>query len=125
MMSLLKYLLPFILAAAVWGGADVPVDVTEDPALESCIHASVSQTSMSSPDAQLCLPRQVSFANTVRLAGGTVRTISVHRNSLEFAKSGKVINAGIRYSVQNNSVFFHSAKVEPSYKLFFLGRLII
>ncbi len=124
-MNLLKYLIPVILAAALWNGSDICADVTEDHAPESCVHASVSQISISSPEAELCLPRQVTFANTVRLAGGPGRTIGVHRNSLEFAKSGKVVNAGVRYITQVNTIFKHSAGIEPSHRLHSLGRLII
>ena len=125
MMSLIKYLLPFILAASVWGGADVSADVAEDDVIGFVISSSLNQTSISSSESEFCLPRQVSYANTLRLAGGARRTGSMQRNNLEFAKSGKVINAGIRYLVQNNSIDIHSAGIEPSYRLICLGRLII
>lgn len=125
MISLLKYLLPVIFAATFWCGAGHSADVVEEYFMGSSITASVSQTAISASDQELCLPRQVSFANTVRLIGNARRTGSIQRSSLEFAKSGKVINAGVRYFTQNISIIIHSAMIKPSCRLKCLGRLII
>jgi hypothetical protein len=48
------------------------------------------------------------------------------RNSrAEFAKSGKVVNAGLRYVTQTKSIILHSSLIEPAHKLIYLGKLII
>ena len=126
MKKLLKYLLPVIVAAAFAVGADsdVCVDAGCDFA-DECIFDDTCLTSISSAESELCLPRQASFANTLPVHGSPQRTNANQRNNIEFAKSGKVINAGIRYFVQKLSIATGSRLCDPSHILFSLGKLII
>ena len=52
------------------------------------------------------------------------RTNTVQRSSLEFAKAGKIVNAGIKY-LTISTIIFQSALYEPASRLSALGRLII
>ena len=126
MKKLLKYLLPLIVAAAFAGSADsdVCVDATSGFA-EECIFEQICPTSISSTESELCLPRQVSFANSLPVQGSPQRTNTNQRNNIEFAKAGKVINAGIRYFVQTHSIQTGSSLCDPAYMLLSLGKLII
>ena len=117
MKSLLKYLLPCIFAAALWYGTGVSADdVSEDFFTYLSVDSSLSGTDISASDSDLCLPRQESAVNTVRLAGTSGRTATMQRGDLEFAKSG---------NRQYLSIILNSAIVRPSYRLISLGRLII
>ena len=126
MRSLLKYLLPFIFAAAFLCGNGESADVvSEDFFMEISIESTLSQTDISASDSDLCLPHQLSSANTLRLAGNARKTGNMHRSNIAFAKSRKVINAGVTYFTQNLFIITHSAMIRPSYRLITLGRLII
>lgn len=126
MKKLLKYLLLVIVAAAFACSADsdVCVDAGCDFA-EECIFDQTCLTSISSTESELCLPRQVSFANTLPVQGSPQRTNANQRNNIEFAKAGKVINAGIQYVVQKSIILTRSPQAEPSHMLLCLGILII
>ena len=126
MKRLLKYLIPVIMAAIFWNCADNPASaVPEDVSAGLSVMASACQTGISSADMEFCLPSQVSFANSQRVQSAPRRTASTHRNGLEFAKSGKVFNACLKYSVQRRSIIVHSSMIEPSHRLLSLGKLII
>ena len=126
MKKLLKYLVFFFVAVAFWGSADkdvssVPIeDIADMSIADVSSHADFSPT-----DHQFSLPRQTSFANSQRAQSSVRRTNSVHRNNTEFAKSGKVENAGLRFSIQAKSIIIHSSLIEPAHKLIYLGKLII
>ena len=127
MKKLLKYLL-FILAAAVlWATAadrEMSSVMPEDVA-DMVMEKAISGTDISQSDHEFSLPRQTSFANSQRAQSSVRRTNSVHRNNTEFAKSGKVVNAGLRYVTQTKSIILHSSLIEPAHKLIYLGKLII
>ncbi len=126
MKKLLKYLLFFVVAVAFWDSTDkeVPSVSIEDIAEMALADAS-SHTDFSPTDHQFSLPRQTSFANSQRAQSSVRRTNSVQRNNTEFAKSGKVENAGLRFVVQTKSIIIHSSLIEPAHKLIYLGKLII
>lgn len=126
MTRLLKYLLSFIVAAAFWSGADVQTHAASAEVADGhFLNEAINATSISASEAELCVPRQVSFANTQQVQSTARRTTSIQRNNLEFAKSGKVINAGVKYFIQRISIITHSSLVKPGYRLLCLGKLII
>lgn len=126
MKRFLKYLLSAIVAFVFWNCTDIPVSaVSEDSSATMSLVETESQTTISESESVLCLPRQDSFANSYRSQTTARRTVSEGRSNIEFAKSGKVINAEIRYSVQRNSILIHSTLIEPNHRLLSLGKLII
>ena len=125
MWNILKYLLPLIVTAALSGGTVESVsDIQEDFMSEASLDVLGCQNSISETESDLCLPRQITNGTTTNVQNAARRTNSVQRSSLEFAKSGKLINAGIKYFTRNISVF-KSALYEPASRLSSLGRLII
>ena len=126
MKKLLKYLLFFLAAAVLWGEADKEMSsVTAEDVADMVMEKAISGTDISQSDHEFSLPRQTSFANSQRAQSSVRRTNSVHRNNTEFAKSGKVVNAGLRYVTQTKSIILHSSLIEPAHKLIYLGKLII
>lgn len=126
MKKLLKYLLFFLAAAVLWGAADKEMSsVTAEDVADMVMEKAISGTDISQSDHEFSLPRQTSFANSQRAQSSVRRTNSVHRNNTEFAKSGKVVNAGLRYVTQTKSIILHSSLIEPAHKLIYLGKLII
>ena len=126
MKKLLKYLLFFLAAAVLWGEADKEMSsVTAEDVADMVMEKAISGTDISQSDHEFSLPRQTSFANSQRAQSSVRRTNSVHRNNTEFAKSGKVVNAGLRYVTQTKSIIIHSSLIEPAHKLIYLGKLII
>ena len=122
----LKYLLFFLAAAVLWGAADKEMSsVTAEDVADMVLEKAISSTDLSQSDHQFSLPRQTSFTNSQRAQSSVRRTNSVHRNNTEFAKSGKVVNAGLRYVTQTKSIILHSSLIEPAHKLIYLGKLII
>lgn len=126
MKNLLKYLV-FIVAAVIFqDNTERSVTSVQEKGvadmsfIEEAYHSVISET-----DSELCLPRQVSFANSFRAQSTVRRTNTAHRNNFEFAKAGKIVNAGLRYSIQHQSIIIHSSLMQPSHRLLSLGRLII
>lgn len=125
MKNLLKYLLPFIVVAAFAGGSAGSSSACDEEKVSGfSIDAATYTVSLSSAESDFCLPRQVSNVNTCRIQGNSRRTENVQRQGFEFIKSGKVINAGIRYFIQKNSIT-HSSHFVPAYRVISLGKLII
>lgn len=125
MWKILKYLLPVIVIAALCGCADErAADVQEDFMSEVALDAVGCQNSISETESDLCLPRQITSGTTTSFQNSARRTGSVQRNNLEFAKAGKLINAGVKY-LTRNTIILRSALYEPASMLFSLGRLII
>lgn len=126
MLKILKYLLPVVFAVAFWSGTDGSVADIEDGFMnETTFDVLCCQDSITETESHLCLPRQISSGNASRLQTSARRTTCIQRSNLEFAKSGKIINAGITYLVQTNFIFSRSTLYEPSSRLVTLGRLII
>lgn len=126
MKKLLKYLLFFLAAAVLWGAADKEMSsVTAEDVADMVLEKAISSMDLSQSDHEFSLPRQTSFANSQRAQSSVRRTNCVHRNNTEFAKSGKVVNAGLRYVTQTKSIILHSSLIEPAHKLIYLGKLII
>ena len=127
MKKLLKYLLPLIVAAAFWNLADTGHESSVSEEAVACMHIDQTsrQSDISETQHEFCLPRHVSFGNTQRVQNAPRRTAGFNRNNLEFAKSGKVINAGLRFFTQQKSIIIHSSLIEPAFRLLYLGKLII
>ena len=121
-----KYLLPLIVAVAFWNYEDSVLSVVpEEVPVSQLVSEAVCGTIVSSSESEICLPRQVSYASPSRVQNTARRTTGYSRINVEFAKSGKVINAGLTYFIQNKSITIHSSLTEPSHKLLCLGILII
>lgn len=126
MKRLLEYLLLFTVAAVLWGSADNAVCAPSVEGMEEiAFNGSITQTSVSAPEHQCNLPRQTSIVSAPNIQNAARRTSTFQRNSLEFAKSGKIINSGLRYFIQLQSVILHSSLAEPGNMLLCLRRLII
>lgn len=126
MKRLLKYLFPVIAAVAFWNFTEIPVSrVAEGTDAAMSLIDATCQTSVSEPQAELCLPYKVSFANSCRVQVSARRTFGSSRTNIGFMKSGRIVNAGIRYFVQKKSIIIHSSLIEPGHRLLCLGKLII
>ena len=127
MKKLLKYLLPLIIAAAFWNWSDTKHESSVPEEAIACMHIDQTsrQSDISESQNEFCLPRQESFGNTQRLQNAPRRTTGFNRSNLEFTKSGKVINAGLRFFIQQKSLIVHSSLIEPAFRLLYLGKLII
>ena len=120
----LKYLLPLMVAIAFWNCKDSFAG-PEDVVMSQTICETVCDNIISQSESELCLPRQISYASPSRVQTAPRRTTGYSRYNVEFAKSGKIINAGLRYSIQRKSIIIHSSLIEPFHKLLCLGKLII
>ena len=122
----LKYMRPLVVAGAFWNGKDNLLStVPEEIIATQTICDAVCDNVISTSESELCLPRQASYASQTRVQTTARRTAGCCRVNVEFAKSGKVINAGLRYFIQTKSILIHSSLVEPVHKLLYLGKLII
>lgn len=126
MQRIFKYILVMIIAAAVWSGADEAVaDLSPEMLVEMAIDDLHPQTSFSDYESEPLLPRQIT-SSTANHAPVVVRKIGgFQKTKLEFTKSGKLINAGVQYFIQNQYVILRSSKADPAHMLLCLGRLII
>lgn len=122
----LKYLLPVIVVAAFWNitGENVSSKAI-DNATDVSIIDSTCEPSLSEPESEPCLPRQISFSNSYRVQSVARKTAGMQRYNLEFTKAGKIFNSSIRYVIQTCSRIISPTLSEPSQKLLSLGRLII
>ena len=125
MKRLLKYLLPVLMAAAFLRCADDRESAVSSGTVADMTLGAETQTAVSTSEYDFLVPRPTSFASAQRVQGSARRTGGVQRNNIEFAKSGKIINAGLRYFIQRNSLIVHSSLIEPSHRLLYLGKLII
>lgn len=126
MKQFLKYLLLLVVAAVLCGSADDAVSAPSVQDMEEIVfNGSITPTSVSAQEHQCNLPRQTSIVNAPSVQNAARRTSTFQRNNLEFAKSGKVINSGLRYFIQLQSVIVHSSLAEPGNMLLCLRRLII
>ncbi len=122
----LTYLLPLIIVALYWNYKDNLI--SSSPEKLSPVHAiseSVCDNVIYAAESELCLARQISYTGLSRIQTSVRRTSSYSRVHFEFAKSGKLINAGLRYFIQAKSILIHSSRIEPAHKLLYLGKLII
>ena len=126
MLRIFKYILVMIIAAAVWSGADEAVaDLSPEMLAELALDDLHPQTSFSDYESEPLLPRQIT-SSTTNHAPVVVRKIGgIQKTKLEFTKSGKLINAGVRYLRQNLYIILRSSKADPGQMLHTLGRLII
>lgn len=124
--KLLKYLFPLIFVAFFWSCTDKFMSpVSEESVADAVLSEAAYHSAISTQESEFSLPRQVSIGNTQNIQGAPRRTGGAHRSSIEFTKSGKIFNAGIRYCVQTKSVITHSSMMEPAFRLICLGKLII
>lgn len=124
MKKILTYLLSFVAVALFWGCKDNLTSPDKAP-LVPAISETVCDNVIYSSESELCLPRQISYASSSRIQTSARRPSSHGRVNFEFAKSGKLITAGLRYFIQTKSILTNSSLIEPSHKLLYLGKLII
>lgn len=126
MKNLLKYLIPILMVAAfscVAGRSDS--SSLETRHCTGTIEDYASAASLSKPDYDLSIPRQIA-SSTTNLQGNARRIVNTHARTLfQIVKSGKALNAAVVYSVQRNSVIVNASVVEHAHKLVLLGKLII
>ena len=125
MKCFLKYLLFIIAAVALWNSADMEVSSTEEAAADISLVKDSYNSFISQQESNFNLPRQTSVSSGPNLQCTARRTSNLGRSNVEFAKSGKVVNAVLRYSIQWIEIIIHASFVEPSHRLLSLGRLII
>lgn len=127
MKNLLKYLILGIVALAFHHGVQGDSYADEKNSCLDIQHdfSAAGITSISTPESDFCIPRQVSSVNAPRLQNNCRRHETSHRQNVVFMKAGKTINAGVRYIVQKQSILAHSSFIKPSNRLLYLGRLII
>ena len=127
MKNLLKYLLLSLVAMAFYMGDKSDMFAHEN--VQEYDYASAYTTSLNvsitSPETDICIPRQVSTVTVPRLQSNSNRHETSHRQNHEVVKSGKTINSCLRYFVQKKSLIIHSSLMEPANKLVSLCRLII
>ena len=125
MKKLLKYILLCVVALVFYNGARAD-SYSEDISLADIQNEITAiDCFISSPQTDICVLRQVSTFTSVRLQSSSRRPNNFHHQNFECVKSGKIINAGIRYFVQRNTILTHSSLVEPSHTLIRLCRFII
>ena len=125
MWKILKYLLPLLVVAAICGGTgERASDIQEHFMSAASLDVLGCQNSISETESDLCLPRQITSGTNTNVQNAVRRTNGAQRSSLEFAKAGKIINAGIKY-LTTSIILFRSALYEPASRLSALGRLII
>ena len=126
MKNLLKYILLSILAFAFHDSAK-DVFSSEEYNLLSGLqieHILEQETFVSSPQTDICLPRQASTLNVPRTQTSS-RHDSSNRHNLEFIKFAKTITSGCNYFAQNKTLIQHSPFMDPGHKLVSLCRFII
>ena len=125
MKNLLKYLLLSLVALAFHMGAKGDMFAHEDIQDYASAYTASLNVSITAPTTDICIPRQVSTVSVPRLQSNSNRHETSHRQNCEVVKSGKTINATLRYVVQKQSLIIHSSLMEPANKLASLCRLII
>ena len=125
MKKLLKYILFSIVALAFYNGASADSYCDDISLADIQNEITAIDCFVSSPQTDICIPRQVPTFTSVRLQTSSRRPDNFQRQNFECVKAGKVINAGIRYFVQRNTILTHSSLVEPSHTLITLCRFII
>ena len=126
MLKILKYLFVIIVAAAVWSGADSAVeDILQERLDELSLEYVDCRTVVSEQGSEPCLPRQVTTTSVHHAQAGLRKSNNVQKNKFEFIKSGKVMNAGVRFIIQNRSIILNSSRCEPGHILLSQGRFII
>lgn len=126
MLKILKYLSVIIVAAAAWSGADsVAEDIPQELLNELSLEYVDCQAVVSEQGSEPCLPRQITTTSVHHVQAGLRKSNNVQKNKFEFVKSGKVMNAGIRFIIQNRSIILNSSRCEPGHILLSQGRFII
>ena len=126
MRLLLKYILPVLVALAFVGYGDG--SSCADPAasdFEMALSEAAVSCDISESEPEPCLPRQITSSVNVVPHSNARRVDNSHRHGFEVIKSGKVINAGARYFVQNISIVISSSLTEPAHRLIRMGKLVI
>lgn len=127
MKSLLKYLFLSLVALAFHMGAKSDLFAHED--VQDCNCTSTYTTSLNvsitAPETEVCLPRQVSTLTVPRLQSNSNRRETCYKKNFEVIKSGKAINSILRYVVQKQSLIIYSSLMEPASKLVRLCKFII
>ena len=127
MKHLLKYLLLSFIALALYNSAGDESythieDFFEDIPGEEYI---LSTSEYTAPQGDFSQPRPVSTVNAPRVQSNGRNNETSHRQNVEFVKSGKTINTGVRFVAQKQSLSHYSSIMETDLKLISLCRFII
>ncbi len=128
MKSLLKFIVPIIMAIAFIDGlsqSDTTSLNSNDWADYTSELGSSYYRDWTPSGSDLTLPRQISAANGLRLQATGKRSNASQKSSSEFIKSGKTVNSCIRYFTQEKSIITYASYIKPSVRLISLCRLII
>ena len=126
MKNALKYILISILALAFYSSAKDGSSFAEYNFLsELQVENTLEQdTYVSSPQTDICPPRQVSTLSVPR-AQSSSRHDSSSRQNAEFVRFCKTISTGCHYITQNKTLIQYSPLMDPGHKLVSLCRFII
>ena len=126
MKGFIKYLILIIIAFAFIddmgkSNSTVTMNSIEDLTTEFV----TAHTDFSIFDSALHCSRQVSPIGTSHLQNSSQRANSGHRQNHLFIKAGKILNASVINSIQNNSQTHYSCLTKPILRLISFGKLII
>lgn len=126
MKNLLKYILLSILALALYDSVKDDSSSREYNLISELQveHILKQETFVSSPQTDICPPRQVSTLSVPRVQTSS-RQDSSNRSNSDFVKFGKTISSGYNYIAQNKTLIQRSPSMDPDYKLVSLCRFII
>ena len=126
MNKLLKYLILFIIAFAIFNNADnTHLVASESLSIEDSSEQYTYDSDSSFPETFLVLQNQNSSANFARVHSNSKRSNSAHKYNFKSIKSGRSENSFIRNSIFNKSIISHYSFIKPIHRLISLGKLII
>ena len=127
MNNLLKYLL-FLIAIVFSIGICAGSESTpeDDTTITYEVQMDVV-SSYESPtfDFGICPSNSFNISSTCAELLRTLKKLENFKQTITFLKADKVINVGVRCSLQQSSINFHSVLSEPNYKLISLKKLVI
>ena len=76
-------------------------------------------------DYGLCPSNYVNLSSAIAELGRTIKRFENFKQTSAFIKTDKVINVGVKYSLQDTSINFFSNITEPNYRLVSMRKLVI
>ena len=127
MKHLLKYLLFSFIALALYSSAgddsyaNVENYLEDNPAGEYIL----STCDFTTPQGDFSQPRPISTVNAPRVQSNGRNNETSHRQNVEFVKSGRIINTGVRFVAQIQSLSLYSFLTDSGRKRVSFCRFII
>lgn len=121
------YLIIVVLVAFVRATTNEPCLSDREPQTDTSSHNVELCYFESTPScSNICLPQHTSGVTLLHVQGTPIKRVcNAHKNNFEFVKFGKVVNAGIRSTIQKQSSNIFRSFTKPAHKLISLGKLII